>query len=250
MEYDSKILRDGVERIQAIANEIDHNFPSDPSLHSLVDFWSDINFYFVPDLNERRQKAAQSAEDASREGMGLMIKGLLETFDQVLHEYQGNQPLHDKFLLLLKHIGPLSELRSATGRDIWMDLSGYGESSNVDVPVIADFLVQHNCLPQQCHDKDRENLTDYLVRYSYVFFDDIFHTLENTLPLSWWKNSLETSRVFGADSSLWASDLQRLDGKEAPRAQKILDHYFALTLQEEVEKSLGHSEKTQRKAKI
>jgi len=176
------------------------------------------------------------------------MKGLIEVCDEVLYENKGNQDLFNKFNMWMTQVGSLNELRTSSGRDIWMSLTGYDENDDVDVPAIAQYLIANNCLPQQCLDKDKENFTDYLVRYTPVLFDDMFDQLKRVVPLSWWKTSLESSRFFGSDPSTWNNDLKRLDKKEAPRAQKILDHYFALTLQNEVEQVSNAQHN--RKAKI
>lgn len=245
----TEVFRVGLQRLENIAHDLDKQHPSDPPLGALVNFAFRHDFYFVNNLAQRIKRAHVSPEAASHEGLGLMMKGFIEVADEVLFENKGNQDLLNKFNMWTKQLGPLSDLRSSTGRDIWMDLSGYSENDDVDVPAIAQYLIANNCLPQQCHDKDQENFTDYLIRYSPAFFDDIFDPLKSVLPLSWWKTSLEGSRFFDPEPSMWNNNLQRLDNKEAPRAQKMLDHYFALTLKNEVERVSANTQQN-RKAKI
>lgn len=248
LNQNTEVFRTGLRRLENIAHTLDEQHPSDPSLASLATFAFRHEFYYINDVLQRTKSADVSPQAASREALGLMMKGLIEVCDEVLYEHKGNQDLLNKFNMWMAQIGSLSELRTSTGRDIWMDLTGYDENDDVDVPAIARYLVANNCFPQQCWDKDKENFTDYLIRYTPVFFDDIFEQLKGVVPLSWWKTSLEGSHFFGADSSTWHNDLRRLDGKEAPRAQKILDHYFTLTLQNEVQQ-VCHAQPN-RKAKI
>lgn len=249
LDQNTEVFRMGLRRLENIAHTLDEQHPTDPSLGSLVNFAFRHEFYVVNNLKQRTKRANISAHAASQEGLGLMMKGLIEVFDEVLFEHKGNQSLENKFNMWMNQIGNLNELRSATGRDIWMNLTGYDQNDDVDVNAIVHYLIANQCLPQQCMDKDKENFTDYLVRYTPVFFDDIFDQLKSAVSLSWWKTSLESSRVFGSDPSTWSNDLQRLDKKESPRAQKILDHYFALTLQNEVEQVCANSQQN-RKAKI
>jgi hypothetical protein len=249
LNQNTKVFRAGLRRLENIAHNMDEQYPSDPPLGSLVTFAFRHEFYFVNNLKQRTKRAHVSPQAASREGLGLMMNGFIEVADEVLFEHKGNQDLLNKFNMWVKQVGPLSDLRSSTGRDIWMNLSGYNENHDVDVSAIAHYLIANNCLPQQCHDKDQENFTDYLIRYSPVFFDDIFNPLKSVVPLAWWKKSLESSRFFDPDPSMWNSNLHRLDKREAPRAQKILDHYFVLTLQNEVEQ-VSTAAQQNRKAKI
>lgn len=249
LNQNTGVFRTGLQRLENIVRDLDEKYPSNPSLSSLVTLAFQDDFYFIANLQQRRERAHASPQSASHEGLGLMMKGFIEVADGVLFEHKGNQYLLEKFNIWVNQIGPLSDLRSATGRDIWMNLSGYNEADNVDVSTIAHYLIANNCLPQHCQDKDKENLTDYLIRYSPAFFDDIFDVLTNVLPLTWWKTSLESSCFLGPDSATWNNDLQRLNKRESLRAQKILDHYFALTLQNEVEQASAHAQQN-RKAKI
>jgi hypothetical protein len=249
LNQNTEVFRTGLRRLETIAHTLDQHNPTDPSLGSLVNFAFRHEFYFIDNLKQRTKCANVSDHAASHEGLGLMMRGLIEVFDEVLFEHKDNKTLEGKFKTWITQVGSLSELRTSTGRDIWMDLTSYDENDDIDVPSIVQYLIANNCLPQQCCDKDKENFTDYLVRYTPVFFDDIFDPLKSSVSLSWWKTSLESSRVFGSDPSTWNNDLQRLDKKESPRAQKILDHYFALTLQNEVEQVCANSQHN-RKAKI
>lgn len=251
MHQDTKILREGVHRIEAIAKDIDRQQYSSPSLFSTIENWANVSFFYVHDLDNRLEMALQSPEDASREGMGLIFRGLLQTIHAVVVEHKDNEDLNDKFHQLLNYIGPLSNLRSASNRDIWMDLcGGYNKHpKSVDVRKLAQWLVDTNALPQQCADKDRENLTDYLVRHTYTSFDDVFESLKE-LSHQWWETSLLNSRVFGPDSTTWGHDIKHLDASETKRAQMILDNYFLLTLKKEVESAVTLSDKSNRKAKI
>ncbi len=249
LDQNTEVFRIGLQRLEKIVRDLDEKYPSNPSLSSLVTLAFQDDFYFIANLQQRRERAHVNPQAASHEGLGLMMKGFIEVADGVLFEHKGNQYLLEKFNIWVNQIGPLSDLRSATGRDIWMNLSGYNEADNVDVSTIAHYLIANNCLPQHCQDKDKENFTDYLIRYSPAFFDDIFDPLKSVLPLSWWKTSLEGSRFFDPEPSMWNNNLQRLDNKEAPRAQKMLDHYFALTLKNEVERVSANTQQN-RKAKI
>lgn len=246
-----ELFREGVRRIEEIAKTLDKQIPSTPSLIDIISNWERTPFRGSLYQNEqpRRLNAQQSPEQASHEGVGMLMNGLVESLDSLVYVNKDNKLLHDKFDLLWPHFGNIASLRSISGRDIWMYISGYGGDDDVDVASISQWLSAHNFLPQHVFDNDQENLVDYLIRYSYVFFDDMFEVLKNDLPLSWWEHAIANSRIFPADPSTWADELKYLDPEASERAQKILQQYNVLKLQDSVSE-IVEQKTTTRKAKI
>lgn len=247
------ILLEGIARIEQIALEIDQQHGGKLSLHYFVNKWckgGDIisNPNSITNIEKRIEQGSKSIENASYEVAGLMLEGLVKFFGYSLYlKKQGDLDLYDKFIKFLPHLGSLSDLRSPAGCDIWMLLL-LKSADPLDHDEVTNFFIQNNWLPQQCHDRNQNNLTDYLIFHRNGFFDEVFEPLENILPVAWWKNSIENSEAFGSDSSMWISKLEDLRDSEALRAQKILDHYFALSLRQEVNEITNY--KTSRKAKI
>lgn len=247
------VLIEGVARIRKIALEIDQHYGGKHSLHCFVTDWcreDDLisNPYSITNIEKRIEQGSKNIENASYEVAGLMLEGLVAFFGYSLYlKKLGDLELYEKFIQFIPHLGPLSNLRSPAGCDIWMLLL-LKVADTLDHDDVTNFFIQNNWLPQQCHDRNQNNLTDYLIFHRNGFFDEVFEPLENILPVAWWKNSIENSEAFESDCSMWISKVEDLSDSEAVRAQKILDHYFALSLREEVDEISNC--KTSRKAKI